>query len=150
MINKKTNVSSDDPKTDEATSTIEVKSKNISSDNHKTDEVITPTIKQEPIFIKANFSEEIIEIGYIFLATNEQNLLVVSNGIIHMLQGRMYYIPIDKDVDSDDYNIKVHSDISDRFDIRFVKSGLAAVVPIRHNVILKNGEKLCVLTPLNY
>lgn len=106
-------------------------------------------VKAQPIFVNANFSEEIIEIGYTFLATNEQNIVSASNGRIHLLQGRMYYIPINKDVDSDSYNIKVHSDAADRFDIRFLKDGLAAVVPIRHNAVLKNGERLCILTPLN-
>lgn len=101
------------------------------------------------IYINANFGNEIVEIGYTFLATGEQNVLSASNGMVHLLHGRMYYIPIGKNnIDSDDYNIKVHSDIADRFDIRYVKDGLAAVVPIRHNAILKNGEKLCVLTSL--
>ncbi len=109
-----------------------------------------PEIKSKnSIYINANFGNEITEIGYIFLATGEQNVLSASNGMVHLLLGRMYYIPIGKDdINSDDYNIKVHSDIADRFDIRYVKDGLAAVVPIRHNTILKNGEKLCVLTPL--
>lgn len=106
-------------------------------------------VKTQPIFVNANFSEEIVEIGYTFLATNEQNVVSASNGRLHLLQGRMYYIPINKDVDSDNYNIKVHSDAADRFDIRFIKDKLAAVVPIRHNAVLKNGERLCILTPLN-
>ena len=112
---------------------------------------IPKTIKKlkNQIYINANFGNEITEIGYIFLATGEQNVLSASNGMVHLLLGRMYYVPIGKnDIDSDDYNIKVHSDIADRFDVRYVKDGLAAVVPIRHNTILKNGEKLCVLTPL--
>lgn len=100
--------------------------------------------------IKAKFGDGIIEIGYILLATGEQNVVSISNGRMHLLQGRMYYVPVDKeDINSDEYNIKVHSDIADRFDIRFVGSGFAAVVPIRHNTILKTGERLCVLIPLN-
>ena len=109
---------------------------------------VPPIIDKSPIFINAKFSEEIIEIGYTFLATNEQNIVSASNGRIHLLQGRQYYIPVSKDVDSDNYNIKVHGDVADRFDIRFIKDKLAAVVPIRHNAVLKNGEKLCVLYPL--
>ena len=100
------------------------------------------------IFISADFGEGIVEIGYIFLATNEQNIVKVSNGRINLLQGRMYYIPINNTmVDSDDYNIKVHSDIADRADVRFIKDGFACVVPIIHNAILKTGEKLCELIP---
>lgn len=102
------------------------------------------------IHVIANFSTEITEIGYIFLATGEQNVVTISNGSIHLLQGRQYYIPVGKtDINSDEYNIKVHSDISDRIDVRYVKDGFAAIIPIRHNCILKTGEKLCILFPLN-
>jgi hypothetical protein len=119
-------------------------------ESQETDHIsLKPIQDKSPIFVNANFSEEIIEIGYTFLATNEQNIVSASNGRLHLLQGRMYYIPINKDVDSDNYNIKVHSDAADRFDIRFIKDSLAAVVPIRHNAVLKNGERLCILTPLN-
>ena len=108
-----------------------------------------PEKSKNQIYINANFGNEIIEIGYIFLATGEQNILSASNGMVHLLQGRMYYVPMGReDIDSDQFNIKVHSDIADRFDVRYVKDGLAAIVPIRHNAILKNGERLCVLTPL--
>jgi len=110
---------------------------------------VQPPVEQ-PIYIKAKFSEEIVGIGYEFLATGEQNIISASNGKIYMLQGRQYYIPVDNlEIDSDNYNIKVHSDAADRFDVRYIKDGLAAVVPIRHNTILKNGERICILTPLN-
>jgi len=100
-------------------------------------------------YIKAKFGDGIIEIGYIFLATGEENIVSVSNGRIHLLLGRLYYIPINLEtINSDEYNIKIHSDAAERFDIRFIKDSFAAVVPIRHNAILKTGETLCVLTPL--
>ena len=115
----------------------------------ETVEQLKEFVKSQPIYINAKFSDQIIEIGYTFLATGEQNILSVSNGRMNLLQGRLYYIPIDKgNINSDEYNIKVHSDASSRFDIRFVRDGLAAVVPILHNAILKTGERLCVLTPL--
>lgn len=102
-----------------------------------------------PIYIKSDFGETISEIGYIFLATNEQNVVPISNGKISLLHGRMYYIPINNtQIDSDLYTIKVHSDVADRIDVRFVKDGFACVIPIRHNASIKNGEKLCVLFPL--
>jgi len=102
------------------------------------------------IYINADFGNNISEIGYEFLATGEKNILAVSNGKISMLQGRQYYIPINKnsDIDSDKFNIKVPSTAADRFDVRYVKDGLAAIVPVRHNCILKNGERLCILLPL--
>jgi hypothetical protein len=100
------------------------------------------------IFVLANFSNAIVELGYVFLATNEQNVIKASNGRVNLLQGRMYYIPINNpDINSDTFNIKIHSDVADRIDVRFVKDGFACVVPIRHNVVLKTGEKLCELIP---
>ena len=109
---------------------------------------ISPQEVSKNIFILAKFSDAIVELGYVFLATNEQNIVTASNGRINLLQGRMYYIPIDKsNIDSDAFNIKIHSDVADRIDVRFVKDGFACVVPIRHNVTLKTGEKLCELIP---
>lgn len=105
----------------------------------------TPTHAE---IIKAGFGDGIIEIGYVFLATGEQQLVSASNGRIHLLLGRMYYIPIGKTVDSDDYIIKIHSEAAARFDIRFIRDGFAAVVPLLHNSVLKTGEKLCMLIPL--
>ena len=99
-------------------------------------------------YIKAKFSEGIVEIGYVFLATGEQNIVSANNGRIHLLLGRMYYIPIDKNIDSDDYIIKTHSDVASRFDIRFTRDEFAAVVPLLHNSVLKTSEKLCTLIPL--
>jgi hypothetical protein len=103
------------------------------------------------IYIISKFDNNIIDIGYVFLANGEQNVVKCSNGRINMLHGRMYFIPIDdenKSINSDSFNIKIHRDAADRFDVRYVVDGLAAVVPIRHNAILKTGEKLCILTPL--
>jgi len=101
---------------------------------------------KKSVFIIANFLDTITEIGYVHLVTNEQNIVTVSNGRINLLQGRMYYIPIDNNADSDDFdNIKIHSDIADRLDVRFVKDNFACVVPIRHNAVLRTGEKLCEL-----
>jgi len=107
---------------------------------------LRPTRQTE--YIKAKFSEGIVEIGYVFLATGEQNIVSASNGRIHLLLGRMYYIPIDKDINSDNYIIKIHSDVASRFDIRFTQNEFAAVVPLLHNSVLKTNEKLCTLIPL--
>jgi len=102
-----------------------------------------------PVYINVCFGDGIVDIGYTYLGTGGTNVISVSNGKIYMLQDRQYYVPIDNsDIDSDNYNIKVNSDIADRFDVRYIKEGLAAIVPVRHNSILKNGERLCVLFPL--
>jgi hypothetical protein len=110
-------------------------------------------LNENNIFISANFNtSNTIDIGYIFLTTGEQKIIKASNGKINMLQGRLYYIPInaDKQINSDMYNIKVPSEIAERFDVRFIKDGYAAIVPIKHNAVLKNGERLCILVPISY
>ncbi|MDD4081838.1 MAG: hypothetical protein PHD05_00490 [Sphaerochaetaceae bacterium] len=108
-------------------------------------------MNENKIFISANFnSSNTVDIGYVFLTTNEQKIIKASNGKINLLQGRLYYIPTDADktIDSDNYNIKVPSEIAERFDIRFIKDGFAAVIPVKHNAILKTGERLCILTSI--
>ena len=106
--------------------------------------------KLQSVFVHADFGVNISEIGYTHLATGEQNIVAVSNGKFHMLQGRIYYIPVNiKNVKSDEYIIKVPSISAEIFDVRFVTDGLAAVVPLKHNSIVKNGERLCILTPIS-
>jgi hypothetical protein len=140
------NESTFEPTVEESAAVEDVSWKALAKDQTNSIVADKPT---KSIYINAKFSENIVEIGYTFLATGEQNILSVSNGRMNLLQGRLYYIPIDKEnIDSDEYNIKVHSDASSRFDIRFVRDGLAAVVPILHNAILKTGERLCILIPL--
>ena len=100
------------------------------------------------ISVYSNFGNNIIDIGYIVSATNQENIVSVSNGKINLLQGRLYYIPIDNsEINSDNYNIKMQCDMADRIEIKFIRDGFACVIPIRHNVILRNQEKMCVLIP---
>jgi hypothetical protein len=103
------------------------------------------------VVVKSNFGEGIIEIGYIFLATNEQQITKFSGGKITLKQQRMYYIPIeDKTLDSDKFDIiKVPSEVSDRCNVRYIKHGFACIEVIRHNSILKNNEVLCILSKIN-
>lgn len=106
--------------------------------------------KRTTVFVTSNFGNKTTSIGYEFLATGEKNEVTCSSGKIYMMQGRQYYVPVNGgDLNSDDYNIKVHSDVADKCDVRYIRDGLAAIVPIRHNSLIKNGERLCILTPLD-
>ena len=110
-------------------------------------------MNNQPITIFSNFGEVPIEIGFDFLFSNERNIISVSGGKLYMMQGRMYYIPVFSpnfvdNINSDEYIIKVPSDVASRFDIRYIKDNLACIVPIRHNAILRNNEKLCILTKM--
>lgn len=112
-------------------------------DNIEQDETLEPIPNNIPIF--ANLSEPIMKIGYILNPTGETNTVTVSNGKLHMMQNRTYYIPVDSDADSDLYTIKVPSEVADKFDVRFVKDRFVCVVPLQHNVIVRNSQRMCIL-----
>lgn len=104
-------------------------------------------IINEPQFltVRAKFDEGISSVGYIFNSTGENNTVTISNGKLQMMQNRTYYIPVNTTINSDNYTIKVLSDVADKFDVRFIKEGFACVVPLQHNITIKNDQKLCVL-----
>lgn len=112
------------------------------------EETLEKSILNLPDFItvKTKFEASISSIGYIFNSTGESNTVAISNGKLQMMQNRTYYIPVNTSVDSDIYNIKVLSDIADKLDVRFVKDGFACIVPLQHNITIKNEQKICVLT----
>lgn len=108
-----------------------------------------PTVSKPKIdhYVTAEFGEGIEKIGYVHLATNEENIVTISGGKMQLLHNRMYYIPVNnKEINSDNGTFKMTSDISERFDVRFVRDGFACLVPIKHNATLKNGERLCIVT----
>ncbi len=105
-------------------------------------------IESEPHIIPVvlDIAEPITQIGYLLSATGETSKTTVTNGKLHMMQGRIYYIPVTTNADSDNYQIKIMSDIADKIDVRFVKDGFVCIVPLQHNVILRNGQRVCLLT----
>jgi len=79
-------------------------------------------------------------------ATGEKSTVVAANKKLHLIHGRLYFIPVDSKVNSDEYgNIKEFSQTTEKFDIRYVKDGVACVDPIQHNAIIEDGQQLCVL-----
>ncbi len=108
------------------------------------DHTLDPLPSNVSIF--ANLSQPIMQIGYILNPTGETNMVTVTNGKLHMMQNRTYYIPVATDVDSDLYSIKVPSEVADKFDVRFVKDRFACVVPLQHNIIIRDGQRICILT----
>lgn len=111
-----------------------------------TPKIINQPVKTEPkiLNIKSNFIN-IDSIGYVFNATGETNTTSIIGGKLRMMQGRTYYIPVNSDVNSDNYTIKVLSNIAAKIDVRFVRDGYACVVPIHHNTIITDKESLCTL-----
>ena len=85
-------------------------------------------------------------VTFVLRATNEENIVIAANKKLQLIQGRMYYVPVDTKANSDEYgNMKVYSDISEKIDIRYVKGGLACVIPLKHNIFIENNQQLCVL-----
>jgi len=101
------------------------------------------------ISIHVRFKLPIDNIFYILAATGQEQNSSAIDGSIRLVKGRIYYLPIDNSViDSDTYNtIKVYSDISNSIEVRFVKEGYACVIPIIHNVLIKDKQQLCKVLP---
>ena len=119
--------------------------------NQQINDVIEETNRTpESIQIKSDIGEGLIDIGFIFLPTNEQKITKFSGGNITLKQQRMYFIPIsNKTINSDDYDIlKVPIDVLDRCNVRYIKNGFACIEVIRHNAVIKNNEVLCILSKI--
>ena len=95
--------------------------------------------------IHVKFKLPIDNIFYIIAATGQEQNNNAIDGSIRLIKGRIYYLPIDNNIiDSDNYStIKVFSNISNSLEVRFVKEGYACVIPIIHNVLIKDKQQLC-------
>jgi hypothetical protein len=84
-------------------------------------------------------------VSYIIQATNQEDKVNAINGELRLIKGRVYYLPInEEEINSDDYEfIKVFSDLSDKLQVLFIKSGFACVIPIVNNFRIKNNQLLC-------
>jgi len=98
--------------------------------------------------IHAKFISAADPVEYVVAATNQKNKMVAANGEVRMMSGKFYFIPVNigKDIDSDNFaNMKMFSDVSDLFDVRYIKNGFACIMPLKHNTIIKNNQRLCIL-----
>lgn len=82
-------------------------------------------------------------IHYTTTATGEKGTLKIIEDRITLLRGRVYYIPIDNKEALDDNNIfKTFGKINEQIDVRNIENGFAAIVPVVHNIQLKNGMEI--------
>jgi hypothetical protein len=73
------------------------------------------------------------EIGYIKLTENK----------LYLLRGRVYKIPVNTLLKLDDfYMIKIKGLLKELIDVRNIENGIATVVPIIHNVVIKDNMEL--------
>lgn len=85
-------------------------------------------------------------ISYKLSATGEKSICCVVKNNLKMLSGRLYYVPVDTEEDSDKYsNIQVFSKVSEKIDIRYIQNKIACIIPLQHNVEISISEKLCTL-----
>ena len=79
-------------------------------------------------------------------ATGEKTTVVAANKKLRLISGRLYYVPVDSDANSDLYgSIKEFSSGSDKFSIRYVKDGIACIDPIQHHAMMEDMQQLCIL-----
>lgn len=98
----------------------------------------------EKIDVKTNFKDG-QKIQYKLTATGEKSVCCIIENELKMMHGRIYYVPINCDKNSDDFIIKVLSDYSENIDVRYIKKNVACLMPLCHNIKIGNNEKFCEL-----
>jgi len=104
--------------------------------------------KQEYITICVDFPKHATPVECIITATGYHDKIAASGRELRLLQNRLYMIPVDCDesINSDEWtDIKVMSDMSSLIDVRYIKDGLACVMPLTHNVKIRQGNRLAIL-----
>ena len=85
-------------------------------------------------------------IKYEMVATGQIKEQTIQSETFILLTGRIYYIPVKEGYNSDCFNIiKVYSDFSNKFDVRFVKDNFICIIPLQHGAMIKNNDKICSL-----
>jgi len=126
--------------TSEALKTEEV---NINVDNPKKE-----SEKPDYIPICVDFPKHATPVECIITATGYHDKIAASGRELRLLQNRLYMIPVDcnKEINSDEWSdIKVMSDMSSLIDVRYVKDGFACVMPLTHNIKIRQGNRLAIL-----
>ena len=136
------------------TPTVEEKPK----DEIKPEFVVTPTVEEKPkdeiklditiskyLHIYVKFVNNVTPITCVS-ALNHNDTVVATNKELRLIQNKFYYIPVSETVNSDDYdNLKIFSDMADIIDVRHIKDGIACVMPLKHNILLSDGDRLCAI-----
>src|SRR6056297_2618212 len=116
---------------------------NINVDNPKKE-----SEKPDYIPICVDFPKHATPVECIITATGYHDKIAASGRELRLLQNRLYMIPVDcdKEINSDEWSdIKVMSDMSSLIDVRYVKDGFACVMPLTHNIKIRQGNRLAIL-----
>ena len=122
---------------------------------------VEPEKKEEPIMEKKDTNKKDSPIGgsihvvvesnknfdYETIATGQKASQKSDINFIRLLRGRIYYVPVkEKHINSDKFEtLKIYSSMSSKIDVRFVKDGMACIVPLQHGVILKTTQHICTI-----
>lgn len=87
-------------------------------------------------------------VKYIINANSAEGQEVVKLSEIILKYGRTYYLNLDISMANTGDNIvfNLNKEFADTIDIRSITNGIATVIPLRNNVKIKNGDRLCSLT----
>ena len=98
-----------------------------------------------PVTVETQFDNS-PRITFMISATGQTGNTVATNDKVRLMHGRVYKLPVNTDKDSDNYSgLKEYSNLADKILVRFVKDGMAHVVPIQNNVVIESKERLCVI-----
>jgi len=116
-------------------------------DTFNVNEKVKTTTKLFNNQIYIDFENNAVPINCIISASNTKYSVLATNKELRLLQNRFYFIPITPDnIDSDNFrNIKIFSDMADQIDIRYIKDGLACIRALKHNILIKDKQRLCSL-----
>ena len=97
------------------------------------------------IIVLVDFSKPTTEVNIVIEATGQVDKAFASNHQLRLIHGRSYLVPVkcSKEVNSDNGNIKIFSDVSALLDVRYVKGGVACIIPLRHSITLNDLQRLC-------
>lgn len=101
--------------------------------------------RPSPVTVETQF-ENIPRITFTISATGQTGNTVATNNKVRLMHGRIYKLPVNTDKDSDTFSgLKEYSDLADKILVRFIKDGMAHVVPLQNNVVIESGKRLCVI-----
>jgi len=120
---------------------------NITVEKAKKDEE-NSSDRPDYVTVCVDFPKHATPVECIIAATGYHDKIAASGRELRLLQNRLYMIPVDcdKEINSDEWSgIKVMSDMSSLIDVRYVKEGFACVMPLTHNVKVRQGNRLAIL-----
>jgi len=100
------------------------------------------------VHIKVCFPKSATPVDCVSATTGQSDKIVAANKQLALLQNRFYFIPVDCDItiNSDEYSvIKVYSEYAAAIDVKYVKNGVACIMPLKHNFKIRQDMVIAIL-----